>query len=228
MNEILRWLNTTRDYQIGIEILKKHSKNTFLIMSLELGKDSYNENRLRKELETILERFGGEKEKETTKAEIVVKELQLKPSEQLTAIDEIKEVIYHRKKLYNEAKKLHARLEYYTDENECKEACFRLVELWKEINQLWKISNFYDANNRMPNRYEQELTIELEALSDMELNKRYLKNYKFLQKNKAVLSKKQDFENILKETTEIKEILIVRDAFCYQKYTIPNFAAKDE
>jgi hypothetical protein len=222
MNDILRWLNSSKDYAVGLNLLKAHSSNKFLIKVLESGNDYWNAKSLEKELRKLSE----ESSFKIDKPQVIAEETLKKPSEQISAPLEIQEIIAERKKIYNEGKKLHARLEYYQTNQERLEASLRILQIRRQLKKLWNITNFYDEHKRMPSQEEHNLLLELEALSDMELNSLFLKHYKFLHKQKELVPKHDDFDNRRKLIIEIKNLLIERDAFCHEGHTIPEYTGK--
>lgn len=224
MNDILRWLNSSKDYAVGLNLLKAHSSNKFLIKVLESGNDYWNAKSLEKELRKIADESSLKIEKE--KPKVIAEEIVKKPSEQISAPLEIQEIIAERKKIYNEGKKLHARLELYSTNEERLQASLRILEIRRQLKKMWSITNFYDDNKRMPTQEEKNLMLELEALSDMELNSLFLKHYKFLHKQKELVPKHDDFDNRRKLIIEIKNLLIERDAFCHEGHTIPEYTGK--
>lgn len=222
MNELLRWLNSqTKNYKVGLDLLRIHSNKKLLIKMLESGEDHYNRERLEKAIHELTDKH--EETKNVPKSEVITKEVLLKPSERIDANQEVQALIKYRRELYNEGRMLHARLELYQTIQERVYPCQRIVAIRKELKKLWKITNFYDENGRLPNLQEEQLTIELEELSDNELNQKFLQLYKKLRRMKNEVLKKELFEKLTKEAKEVRDILIVRDAFYHERFTLPDF-----
>lgn len=223
MYEIIqKWLNSSKDFDVGLEILKRYSNNQFLIVMLETGKDYWNE----KQLIEALQKLGSsvqtiEKEEQFVKAKEIVKEVLKRPSDSQNAPKEVIELVAKRKKIYDEAKKLHARLELYPDEVQRFEAAKRILEIRAELKKMWSFTNFYDDNLRVPEVMKEE-TAKLEQLDDFTLNKMWHTHYKYINKFKSDNSKTDTIKERITLAYTIKEILIERHAFQYPNLSLPT------
>ena len=133
----------------------------------------------------------------------------------------MKQVVEKRKKIYNEGKKLHARLKLYTDEEERYEACTRILQIRKELKKMWAFTNFFDDNGRVPEDVQEE-SLKYEGFDDLSLNQEWQKHYKYVTKFKSDKTKIDKLKERITTAFAIKEILTDRNAFQYPNLTIPN------
>ena len=223
MYEVIHtWLSSSRDYDIGLELLRRFGNSDFLLKMLSTGKDYWNEKTLMEELTKLRDSVQSfEKEEKFVKAKEIVKEALKRPSDSENAPFEVKEIVAKRKVIYNEGKKLHARLKLYKDDEERYGACMRILAIRKELKKMWSFTNFYDDNLRLPENLETE-TLKWEGLDDFSLNKEWQTIYKYIGKFKDDKTKIDKLKERLSNAFAIKEILIERNAFQYPNLTIPN------
>lgn len=219
---IQKWLTSKKDYAIGLEIFKKYSTNNFLIRVLSDGEGHWNKQTLEKELTKLRDSIPTiEKEEEFIKAKELIKEERKRPSDSENAPQEVKDVIENRKKIYNEGKKLHARLAYFKSEEERYLACVRILAIRAELKKMWSFTNFYDDNLRLPEDIQAE-AIKWEGLDDLSLNQEWHKHYKYIRKWMTDKTKIDTLKKRLTIAFSIKEILIERNAFQYQNLNLPT------
>jgi hypothetical protein len=220
--KIYQWLGSKQDYATGYELLKAYCANTFLIKMLET-KDDWNAKVLAKTLRKLADDMPNliVEEKKFEKAKAIVKEVVSRPSDSVDAPQEIKDKVEYRKQIYNEGKKLHARLDLYKTDQERFVAADRIVTIRKELRQIWIFTNFYDDYGRLPENMASS-EINWETLDDISLNKEWMKHYKYCNKNKADKAKIDAVKERITLAYHLKEILTQRDAFQYENLTMPN------
>ena len=223
MYEIIhQWLASRRDYEIGVELFRRFEGSDFLLKMFSSGKDYWNEKTLVEELTKLRDSVQNfEKEEQFVKAKEIVKEALKRPSDAENAPLEVKAVIEKRKVIYNEGKKLHARLKLYKCDKERYKACVRILEIRQELKKMWSFTNFYDDNLRLPENVQAE-TLKWEGLDDFSLNQQWHTNYKYVTKFKADKTKIDTLKERIAAAFSIKEILIDRNAFQYPNLVIPS------
>lgn len=223
MYEVIHhWLGSSRDYDIGLELLRRFGNSDFLLKMLSTGKDYWNEKTLSEELTKLRDSVQSfEKEEKFVKAKEIVTESLKRPSDAENAPIEIKEIVAKRKVIYNEGKKLHARLKLYTDDEERYRACMRILEIRQELKKMWSFTNFYDDNLRLPENVQVE-TLKWEGLDDFSLNQQWHTNYKYVNKFMTDKTKTDKLKERITAAFTIKEILIDRNAFQFPNLVIAS------
>lgn len=224
---IQKWLQN-KSYPIGVEIYRRYGDDDYLKKMFSLGEDSYNTQRLEKEIKSLL-KVGAHSESPSTTAKVIY-ESQLvdeltKPSLKSKAPAEVKSIISKRKKLYAKTVVNKDKLvELYLEGSENKELAstlaHQILDCYDEIKPLWDYTNFYDKHQRLPNIIVPKTNYQ--DYSDVDLNRMFLNNSKYISKNRSVTRKKQTVEDRIAECYHIKTLLIKRDAFQHQGINIPT------
>jgi hypothetical protein len=225
--KIHQWLRTDKaSYVEGYELLKQYGDCSNFLLSMLEQEDNWNRIQITEKLKELAKTVEKslEIEERYIRAKEIVKEVRQKPSDAINAPAEVKELVNAIKKLYNEGKKLHARLELYEDDEKRFVAAERIIEIRVELKKLWSIRNFYDDHQRMPEQVQPSEMV-WETLDDVNLNKEWLKHYKYLHRFKNDEQKATQLIERITLAHHIKEILIERNAFQYQDLTIPNISS---
>jgi hypothetical protein len=219
--KIYQWLGSKQDYAMGYALLEAYSSNTFMVQMLAV-KDDWNAKVLAKTLKKLADSVPNMiVEEKFEKAKAMVKEVVARLSDSVDAPSEIIEKVEHRKKIYNEGKKLHARLELYKTDQERFVAADRIEAIRRELKQIWSFTNFYDDNGRLPENVAPGM-MNWDTLDDISLNKEWNKHYKYCNKYKADKAKIDTVKERITLAHHLKEILTDRNAFQYENLTMPS------
>lgn len=153
------WLRSARDYNQGLDILKKKGASQALIMVLEAGPTAYNKKRLDRELFKIAEQSVEPPKKQRTPQD------QLRPKEKTALKRPPKEhfpkelhAAYERQtQLYTVVNHIHPQLDYLyaTHRADCHKAVRQLLAAWQEINSIYAILDYWTSFKQiLPNRYQ--------------------------------------------------------------------------
>lgn len=136
--EIDAWLKNG-DYFTAVQLYGRYGKDKFLVSLFSKGPSVYNRDRIRRELEKINQSTG----LPTFPASYI-------PEGQYAALPtSIKEVKERKDILFKEARDLHSRLLLMKPAERYK-AKYRILDLWDEINDLWKLLDTYSATGKLP------------------------------------------------------------------------------
>lgn len=216
------------NYRIGVEIYKRLGSNNFLKILFDSGESSYNMNRLKEELkhlESSLKAvskpiFIEKKLNETNNYKRIISD-DTPASERDDAPDEIKAAIEQRKNLYAEARFLKSTLVSEEDKEVRKKACLRIISIFKQINPLWELTQYYDKPpHKLPPTFN-KIESSLEDETSIVLNAKWINHYKYLKKFISDSSKKEKLLQRYLEAKQIETILIERDAYQHSKLIIP-------
>jgi hypothetical protein len=164
MREELQSILDNFSYEAGLKWYMAHVKGKFFIKDmLQKGPDSYNDLKLRKELNEALEALPHERiisiapkqtpthpeeSQNSPKKKTVVLE-QAPASREELLLDE------QWKPLYKEAHYFHSQLEHIEDSEKRKEYAFKILDLMDQVEELWRKNDFLKVHGQLPN-YENQ------------------------------------------------------------------------
>ena len=232
---IQTWLASGRNYQVGVEIYRRLGDNDFLKKVL-LEEDEWNTKELTEQLIKLLDKLTSSAQQQLSsssktaqRAEIqqLLKD-ELKPfSERTDAPEQIKEAIKRRKFLYAQARDAHSKIKILneTKTNEAKERRYELSVLilssFDEIKELWDLTNFFDAYQKLPEN-TQSANVNFEELDIITLNQDWLIDYKYIRKNLANVRLKERVNERIINCQQREKILRLKDAFVHENLTLPD------
>jgi len=229
MEELIEAFFQSPNYQIGVEIYNRFGKSEFNKKLFEKGFSNYSYDKLKKELQALLEaqkpalsvlEAGSKQVVTNVNSQETTKEDKYKD-----APDELKALIQKRKSLYAEARFLKDHLTEHDDEKR-RVDCLRILSCFAEINQLWEITNYWDEHKEMPPKTDIS-SYCFEEFSDVELNQKYLNAYKYIQKNISKDYKKQLLQERYEEAIAIKTYLESNMSFQYSNLNLPKIDGKE-
>ena len=165
------WLNSDREYQKGLEILKEAKASSIILKLLAKGKSFYNNRLLIKELEKLAEK---DKPKPLPKYQT---EKPLAPKISIASNDVPPEIVEIKKALqeqYAIVNHFHPLMDAYYNRDRKKsfEVKIAIQKAWEEIEELWRIVNYWKENKvLLPNKYSKDPAPQ-EELSKVDLLKR--------------------------------------------------------
>lgn len=229
MKELIQTFLDNPIYEVGVEIYRRYGSNNFLKQLFEYGYSARNLERLTEELKQLqeAEKPALSETKEVFELKFTnvitnVNENKKLPSELDDAPERIKKAIENRKLLYAEARILKATLPEEQDQEKRRDMCFQILSLFRKINDIWKLTNYYDDNLKLPPEIAFVPDDSIKEESSVVLNARFQNHYKYIQKFKNVLGKQDAVLSRLKEAIQIETELRERDAFQYSRYTLPQ------
>jgi hypothetical protein len=219
---IASWLKN-KDYTIGIEIYRRYGPNLYLKTMFASGPDTYNIEKLEKELKTLfhLHPPAAAEHRSPDHTQSHTK----RPSDANNAPGPIKDAVIKRKSLYARAKANHDRLaelylENSTDTIINAKLNIEMLNAWDEIKTIWDLTNFYDKNLRLPKPPIH--TADYETFDTLPLNKIWLTNYKYIRKYQTDAAKTAQIAERTEANTAIKTILSKTDTFHHEGLEIPT------
>jgi len=148
--EVREWLQSTKDYKIGLEILKEAEVSRLIWSLLVKGKSFYNCQRLEKEISALLE---PDIPKNTANA--LCFNISPKKEKANTDYPEALFPAYQRqRKLYAQVNHLHPLLDASYNIH-CKNAFdvkLALQNAWQEIEEIWRLLTYWPKNAVPPTR----------------------------------------------------------------------------
>ena len=222
---IIAW-QKNKDYQLGVEIYLQFGKSAYYKELFQKYETTFNKNLLEKELQNLLDEYTTPKiQTQETHKKIQESRSTARPSDAENAPEEIKKAIKRRKYLYAVAKSNHGKLlELFwaksEDINLHNKLNHETLDAWDEIKSLWDLTNFYDANLRLPNKIKTDLV--LESIDSEILNKTYENNYKYIHKYGKDAAKIEKIKLRIQETHAIKAILLKRQALYKESFHVPT------
>ncbi len=177
---IEKYLQNPINYQEGLTLYLKFGTNEALKKFFQMGESSLTKPKLIANLQELL--IQSKPSSETSKAEKVVliaakkaKEIKnTSPSDLPDAPEEIKVLVKRRISLYKERASLFAQLKLMVDNetkfNDEKRGIIanKILQIGVEIESLWKMTNYYDATKKIPQKPEK---LFYEVSSDIDLMK---------------------------------------------------------
>ena len=150
--EAQQWLQSAKDYEIGLEILKNAGASPLIWRLLAKGKSFYNCQRLEKEISALII---PQKPKNRAKA---VSQIPTKTLEQTN--NNYPEALFpayqQQRKLYAQVNHLHPLLDatYNLDRKKAFDIKLALQNAWQEIEEIWRLLNYWQENQVvLPNKY---------------------------------------------------------------------------
>jgi hypothetical protein len=150
--EAQEWLQSTRDYEIGLEILKEAEVSRLIWRLLSKGKSFYNCQRLEKEISGLVITS---KPKNTANAVLKIPAKSAVPTN-----NNYPEALFpahqQQRKLYAQVNHLHPLLDatYNLDRKKAFDIKLALQNAWQEIEEIWRLLNYWQENQViLPNKY---------------------------------------------------------------------------
>jgi hypothetical protein len=151
MNEVQAWVESGKPYGAGFDILKRFCKNETLLSVLAMGDTVYNRGRLERELKAVALPLAP-----SPKINIL-KKVAFKADDTPAQYGRLKRDDYpqelwpafdRQNVLYRNVQYMHARLELWhsLDQGKCKEACKAIVRDWDEINDIYRLLDYWVEN----------------------------------------------------------------------------------
>lgn len=151
----MEWLQSAKQYETGLEILRNAKGESIVWRLLAKGKSFYNCQRLEQEILALVQPTEPEAEPETptfSPAEDRVTAQNIYPDALLPAYQQ------HRR-LYAQVNHLHPLLDatYNLDRKKAFEIKLALQNAWQEIEEIWRILNYWEENQVvLPNKYQEQ------------------------------------------------------------------------
>lgn len=153
--EAQEWLQSTKHYDTGLDILRNAKGESLVWRLLAKGKSFYNCQRLEQEILALLKPV--ESKKEIKKAIVPIS---LKPVVECNSYPETLLPAYHQqRRLYAQVNHLHPLLDatYNLDRKKAFEIKLALQNAWSEIEEIWRILNYWEENQVvLPNKYQEQ------------------------------------------------------------------------
>tara|TARA_R110002096_G_scaffold129211_7_gene277922 strand:+ start:3837 stop:4466 length:630 start_codon:yes stop_codon:yes gene_type:complete len=163
------WLNSEKDYDTGIKVLEEAKSSSFILNLLKKGKSFYNCRLLEKEIKAISEKHKPKAKVKAPAPKVV--QTDLTTSEIPPQLATIKTELQKQYAIVNH---LHPLMDAYynTDRKKSFETKIAIQKAWKEIEELWRIINYYKANGvLLPSKYSKDAA-PMEEKTKVELVKR--------------------------------------------------------
>lgn len=160
--EAKEWLQSEKDYQAGIDILREAKGRSLIWRLLSKNKTFYNTQRLEREI-FELAKLGEEDESVCIRKHVVGPESN---KEALKFTDSLLPAYQQQRRLYAQVNHLHPLLDatYNLDRKKAFEIKLALQNAWQEIEEIWRILNYWKENQVvLPNKYQEQ---GLEPLMD--------------------------------------------------------------
>ncbi len=151
--EAQQWLQSAKDYEIGLEILKNAKVSPLIWRLLAKGKSFYNCQRLEKEISALII---PQKPKNRANALSVIP---IKSAEQnnINYPEALFPAYQQQRKLYAQINHLHPLLDatYNLDRKKAFDIKLALQNAWQEIEEIWRLLNYWQENQVvLPNKYQ--------------------------------------------------------------------------
>lgn len=215
---IQSWLDSKQDYQTGVEIYRRVGRNEFLKQTFATGEDVWNKQKLLREMRLLAQSIATMGEQVPTvqarKLEIeqVLANDRKKPSERIEAPAVVREIVAQRKMLYKQTQHLRSKLLLYPTNQERLVAALEILDNVDKIKAMWKITDFYDLHQRMP----QKVTVssdDIVQLDDIALNQEWLIKYKYVMRVKGQVKFAEKIRERIERMNLIRQELNKRNAF---------------
>jgi hypothetical protein len=229
---ISMWLSGRKDYDSGVEIYNRLGRNFAVKAMIAKPENSLRLEFLIDAMRELLLEVGQieepklsveELKQEAREINIAVAHQQIKASDLPNAPEEIKAAIKLRKNLYAEFVRLHTSLNLNTPAEQRRINCLRILTIRDEIRPLWKLTNYYDDNLKLP---EKATDKSIEDLSEMDANKLYEANYKYLRKFFHDDKKSKECLRRLEECNQLKIQLTNANAFFHDRLILPTLESR--
>jgi len=152
---IQQWLKSDRDYATGLQLLQQNGGRASLLQILA-KETTYNRNRLVRELHKVAER-GPDSPPAKPQAKPARTPSAVKPNLQTgNWPEELHPAVQRLQQLYQLVNHYHPQMDqlYNINRKQAFEVKCAVQDSWEEINEIWRILNYYrDHKVMLPNRY---------------------------------------------------------------------------
>lgn len=137
MDAIAAWLKNPSDYFSGLELLKLHAGNSFILDILSSGPDSFNTTRLYEEMQKVLTTLQTAEKKREIEKPVILKNKEDNASELMDLRAEYK---------------AHLRLLAFNknDEPKRKQLAFDILRISKALDGIFAERDFYHEHGYLP------------------------------------------------------------------------------
>lgn len=185
--EIQNWFQSSRNKEAGAALLIRYSTSEFKKDCVASG--NYTSEWLARELATL--------SKPVAEPALKHSELALTADDFENAPDEIRDLEKKWKGMYKEASFLHSRLAIVPEGR--KDAAFRILELFKQIEPIWQMLNQYKASGKLPEVVQPKKTSIADSMKRVNNLKTYISKYKNTE------ARKDDVEKWMQEMQKLTE-----------------------
>ncbi len=153
--EAQEWLQSAKHYDTGLEILRNVKGESLVWRLLAKGKSFYNCQRLEQEILALVKPL---KSKDEIKKEARLTSLN-PVAESNSYPDTLLPAYQQQRRLYAQVNHLHPLLDatYNLDRKQAFEIKLALQNAWSEIEEIWRILNYWEENKVvLPNKYQEQ------------------------------------------------------------------------
>lgn len=209
-----QWLSSEQDYQVGLSILKETKPSGFLISMLEKKETSFNRKKLCEAIQALAPKPKAAK-KATSQNRTKPSSLFTPPKPKAFHLDnseypeELHPAVERLKNRYNVVNHVHPLLmpTYATDRGKCFDLKNVLLEAWTEIDQIWRILNYFKEHQVvLPNPYSKKTEQPVFDRATLVKKRNNLRTY--LSKHRSNPKRIDDVKQWQKELNELNAILM--------------------
>jgi len=153
--EAQEWLQSTKDYKIGLKIIKEAEVSRLIWRLLAKGTSFYNCQRLEKEISALLK---PDILKNTANA-VCLNGAQKKEKADTDYPEALFPAYQRQRKLYAQVNHLHPLLDatYNLDRKKAFDIKLALQNVWQEIEEIWRLLKYWHENQVvLPNKYQDQ------------------------------------------------------------------------
>jgi hypothetical protein len=154
MQTIAAWLKNGT-YEVGVQLYQKHGTNSYLKQRFALGPNDYNKNKLREELQKLLQVTPDPLPVPTEKSKKVATNV---PTSQPVIINKAQDTkTYHalikkRDHTYLELNQLMEQKHYLPEGNELRLCCLSIISKHQTLTEIWAKLDYYEEHERFPDQ----------------------------------------------------------------------------
>lgn len=146
MDEIKHWLDSEKDYSIGVQLYELYGENMTLKRTFTKGKNSYNAEKLCAELKRIWEDF-----KPLEQVATATPRREMRSTERIeNAPEEVKALEKQWRSYYGEMAFLHGKLDSCQDQKERGAMALRILSLDRQINEIIDNLSYFKEHGKLP------------------------------------------------------------------------------
>lgn len=153
--EAQEWLQSAKQYETGLEILRNAKGESIVWRLLAKGKSFYNCQRLEQEILALVK---------PAEQDLTPKPPTFSPAEERVSApanypDALLPAYEQQRRLYAQVNHLHPLLDatYNLDRKKAFEIKLALQNAWQEIEEIWRILNYWQENQVvLPNKYQEQ------------------------------------------------------------------------
>lgn len=153
--EAQEWLQSAKQYDTGLEILRNAKGESIVWRLLAKGKSFYNCQRLEQEILSLVQPM----EQEPKPKSLAFSPVEERVSAPTLYPDALLPAYEQQRRLYAQVNHLHPLLDatYNLDRKKAFEIKLALQNAWQEIEEIWRILNYWEENQVvLPNKYQEQ------------------------------------------------------------------------